>query len=164
MKARLTKHYLAVLVLAPFVAALGDFQANLYDYHGLSGIFSHILSDTVLAAVFVIPLAVYYAPVAVLYHLVLRRAGRVSRRAVFLCSLSVLAIFPAIAVLFAYAGHYVSSYALVGGVFGASVLCPILISIWLPSKTTEPNQALQHNDPSCHVSCLRTPRASRGRG
>ena len=29
---------------------------------------------------------------------------------------------------------------------------------------TEPNQALQHNDPSCHVSCLRTPRASRGRG
>jgi len=26
------------------------------------------------------------------------------------------------------------------------------------------NQALQHNDPSCHVSCLRTPRASRGRG
>jgi hypothetical protein len=32
------------------------------------------------------------------------------------------------------------------------------------TKTTEPNQALQHNDPSCHVSCLRTPRASRGRG
>ena len=30
--------------------------------------------------------------------------------------------------------------------------------------TTEPNQALQHNDPSCHVSCLRTPRASWGRG
>jgi hypothetical protein len=29
---------------------------------------------------------------------------------------------------------------------------------------TEPNQALQHNDPSCHVSCLRTPRASRDRG
>ena len=28
----------------------------------------------------------------------------------------------------------------------------------------QPNQALQHNDPSCHVSCLRTPRASRGRG
>jgi ribosomal protein S18 acetylase RimI-like enzyme len=27
-----------------------------------------------------------------------------------------------------------------------------------------PNQALQHNDPSCHESCLRTPRASRGRG
>jgi hypothetical protein len=26
------------------------------------------------------------------------------------------------------------------------------------------NQALQHNDPSCHESCLRTPRASRGRG
>jgi hypothetical protein len=29
---------------------------------------------------------------------------------------------------------------------------------------TEANQALQHNDPSCHGSCLRTPRASRGRG
>jgi len=29
---------------------------------------------------------------------------------------------------------------------------------------TEANQALQHNDPSCHVSCLRTPHASRGRG
>jgi len=27
-----------------------------------------------------------------------------------------------------------------------------------------PNQALQHNDPSCHESCLRTPRASRDRG
>jgi hypothetical protein len=27
-----------------------------------------------------------------------------------------------------------------------------------------PNQALQHNDPSCHVSCFRTPRASWGRG
>ena len=26
------------------------------------------------------------------------------------------------------------------------------------------NQALQHNDPSCHESCLRTPRASWGRG
>jgi len=29
---------------------------------------------------------------------------------------------------------------------------------------SEPNQALQHNDPSCHESCLRTPRASRDRG
>ena len=27
-----------------------------------------------------------------------------------------------------------------------------------------PNQALQHNDPSCHVPCVRTDRASRGRG
>ena len=33
-----------------------------------------------------------------------------------------------------------------------------------PAKINEPNQALQHNDPSCHVSCLRTPRASRARG
>jgi len=33
---------------------------------------------------------------------------------------------------------------------------------WL--RDMPPNQALQHNDPSCHVSCLRTPRASRGRG
>jgi hypothetical protein len=32
------------------------------------------------------------------------------------------------------------------------------------SDSSEANQALQHNDPSCHVSCLRTPRASRGRG
>jgi len=32
------------------------------------------------------------------------------------------------------------------------------------AQETEPNQALQHNDPSCHASCLRTPRASRGRG
>jgi hypothetical protein len=31
-------------------------------------------------------------------------------------------------------------------------------------KGIPPNQALQHNDPSCHESCLRTPRASRGRG
>jgi len=31
-------------------------------------------------------------------------------------------------------------------------------------KTKAPNQALQHNDPSCHVPCLRTYRASRGRG
>jgi hypothetical protein len=31
-------------------------------------------------------------------------------------------------------------------------------------RNKQPNQALQHNDPSCHVSCLRTPRASRGRG
>jgi hypothetical protein len=30
--------------------------------------------------------------------------------------------------------------------------------------TTEPNQALQHNDPSCHAPCVRTCRASRGRG
>jgi hypothetical protein len=27
-----------------------------------------------------------------------------------------------------------------------------------------PNQPLQRNDPSCHASCSRTPRASRGRG
>jgi len=27
-----------------------------------------------------------------------------------------------------------------------------------------PNQALQHNDPSCHAPCVRTCRASRGRG
>jgi hypothetical protein len=34
-----------------------------------------------------------------------------------------------------------------------------------PKKAEKtPNQALQHNDPSCHVSCLRTPRASWGRG
>jgi hypothetical protein len=36
--------------------------------------------------------------------------------------------------------------------------------LWLKEAKTGPNQALQHNDPSCHVSCLRTPRASRGRG
>jgi hypothetical protein len=30
--------------------------------------------------------------------------------------------------------------------------------------TKQANQALQHNDSSCHESCLRTPRASRGRG
>jgi hypothetical protein len=34
----------------------------------------------------------------------------------------------------------------------------------LPIDKRKPNQALQHNDPSCHASCLRTPRASRGRG
>ena len=34
----------------------------------------------------------------------------------------------------------------------------------LLSEKNEPNQALQHNDPSCHVSCFRTPRASWGRG
>jgi len=34
----------------------------------------------------------------------------------------------------------------------------------LSAQLTEPNQALQHNDPSCHESCLRTPRASQGRG
>ena len=33
-----------------------------------------------------------------------------------------------------------------------------------PKQGRPPNQALQHNDPSCHVSCFRTPRASRGRG
>ena len=31
-------------------------------------------------------------------------------------------------------------------------------------KKPEANQALQRNDPSCHESCLRTPRASRDRG
>jgi hypothetical protein len=31
-------------------------------------------------------------------------------------------------------------------------------------ENKQTNQALQHNDPSCHESCLRTPRASRGRG
>jgi hypothetical protein len=39
-----------------------------------------------------------------------------------------------------------------------------LISALQEYKDKRPNQALQHNDPSCHVSCLRTPRASRGRG
>jgi len=32
------------------------------------------------------------------------------------------------------------------------------------SEPKPANQALQHNDPSCHMSCLRTPRASWGRG
>ena len=32
------------------------------------------------------------------------------------------------------------------------------------TKKIRANQALQHNDPSCHVPCLRTYRASRGRG
>jgi len=36
-------------------------------------------------------------------------------------------------------------------------------AIGLPTKQPL-NQAVQHNDPSCHESCLRTPRASRGRG
>jgi hypothetical protein len=31
-------------------------------------------------------------------------------------------------------------------------------------QTSQPNQALQHNDPSCHAPCMRTCRASRGRG
>ena len=31
-------------------------------------------------------------------------------------------------------------------------------------RQKRPNQALQHNDPSCHGSCFRTPRASRDRG
>jgi len=31
-------------------------------------------------------------------------------------------------------------------------------------RSKRPNQALQHNDPICHESCLRTPRASWGRG
>jgi len=31
-------------------------------------------------------------------------------------------------------------------------------------KNKQPNQALQHNDPSCHAPCVRTCRASRGRG
>jgi len=35
---------------------------------------------------------------------------------------------------------------------------------YLKKKKNPPNQALQHNDPSCHGSCLRTPRASWGRG
>jgi len=34
----------------------------------------------------------------------------------------------------------------------------------LEKRMKTPNQALQHNDPSCHESCLRTPPASRGRG
>ena len=59
--------------------------------------------------------------------------------------------------------------------------CPVTdvsqraINLWLDIKgfpiqetlkkdTQKANQALQHNDPSCHESCLRTPRASRGRG
>jgi hypothetical protein len=36
--------------------------------------------------------------------------------------------------------------------------------IEVEATTKSANQALQHNDPSCHVPCLRTPRASRGRG
>jgi len=34
----------------------------------------------------------------------------------------------------------------------------------LVHKENPPNQALQHNDPSCHAPCVRTCRASRGRG
>jgi hypothetical protein len=34
----------------------------------------------------------------------------------------------------------------------------------LPSLKKGPNQALQHNDPSCHAPCVRTCRASWGRG
>ena len=34
----------------------------------------------------------------------------------------------------------------------------------IEAQKRKANQALQHNDPSCHESCLRTPRASRGRG
>ena len=39
-----------------------------------------------------------------------------------------------------------------------------MFSFVISERSMRPNQALQHNDPSCHVSCLRTPRASRGRG
>jgi hypothetical protein len=42
---------------------------------------------------------------------------------------------------------------------------PVTLSIWnLYALRRRANQALQHNDPGCHESCLRTPRASRGRG
>jgi len=45
--------------------------------------------------------------------------------------------------------------------FAASVSTEVLKK---KLERKRPNQALQHNDPSCHESCLRTPRASRGRG
>jgi hypothetical protein len=45
---------------------------------------------------------------------------------------------------------------------GASAKITFELAIQMKRQTA--NQALQHNDPSCHVSCLRTPRASRGRG
>ena len=37
-------------------------------------------------------------------------------------------------------------------------------TLYFSKQIEKANQALQHNDPSCHESCLRTPRASRGRG
>jgi len=36
--------------------------------------------------------------------------------------------------------------------------------LWKQPERNRPNQALQHNDPSCHAPCMRTCRASRGRG
>jgi hypothetical protein len=41
---------------------------------------------------------------------------------------------------------------------------PTVVPINEFKQPKPPNQALQHNDPSCHVPCLRTYRASRGRG
>jgi len=48
-------------------------------------------------------------------------------------------------------------FALLGVIVGATFSL-------IRGNKPEPNQALQHNDPSSHVSCLRTPRASRDRG
>ena len=42
--------------------------------------------------------------------------------------------------------------------------CPLCEKAAQEFDKKAPNQALQHNDPGCHESCLRTPRASRGRG
>jgi hypothetical protein len=46
----------------------------------------------------------------------------------------------------------------------SDVIMMVSLREWIADTRKWANQALQHNDPSCHESCLRTPRASRGRG
>jgi hypothetical protein len=46
----------------------------------------------------------------------------------------------------------------------SDVIMMVSLREWIADAKKRANQALQHNDPSCHVSCLRTPRASWGRG
>ena len=68
-------------------------------------------------------------------------------------------------------GHELEHYwqrwfeRLPAGLNGGTKRAKILRALNEAIKTFKaPNQALQHNDPSCHAPCVRTCRASRGRG
>jgi hypothetical protein len=125
-----TLHYITLVILAPFIATLVDLQVNMLEMYGFGRAITSMLKNSYPAVVFLLPLAVFSIPLAVVYHLVLRRGAASSSTSVFWWTMLLAAIYPLLGLLFAKLGHYVPHHAAWGGLAGGLVAWPIIYNIW----------------------------------
>jgi hypothetical protein len=119
-------HYLALVVFAPFVAALMDFQINIFEEHGLVRSITSIPSGVLPALIFLAPLSLFSVPLSIIYHVVIKRG----HLPILWAALALVAIYPVLGWLFALQGHYVVRHAVFGGLVGGIVAWLIICRVW----------------------------------